>query len=291
MTTINRLSAVAALAVGIAFVGTDIWLNDEYVWSAEHGITAMLLATSLASIAAAIWPHYIIAALRTGNRALAAAGIVGCLVMTGFSFTASLGRSADSYQQLVAGKQQANGLVTSFDTRIKQAEDALADAKEREKTERKGLCRDRCLQAIADQKTARAEIASLTAAKAASGVVIEDDVLGKYLSGLTGLDRSTIELYQPMLLPLGSLLAGAFFMSLGLGMLAAPAAPLPTPSAPAAPATPAVRQAVETLSKQAQVLYWHQTMLGLDGRAPSRQWLAAKVGCDKSTVSRALAKV
>lgn len=284
MTTHTTPSQVFALAVGAALVGTDTWMNIEFMYDLEKEITSLVAAIPIASIASAASLPFMERSWRS-RQYFKAFGLFGLFViLASFSFSASVDRSGSSRDAAIADKQSEN---LAFNRATAELNEALADRKKAQANiarEFEPICNTnpkrcpnwRTAKGLAKAATLRIRDARnrLNTVKAPQTI----DSMGKRLAAFLPLSEEQIATYQPLLLPLALQLGGLLFIWFGTSK-----APVPKPR-------PRRKNDVNSMSKQDQVRYWHQYMLDLDGKTPSRQWLQEKVGCHKATISRALAE-
>lgn len=284
MTTHTTPSQYFALAVGAALIGIDTWMNTEFMYDLEKAITSLVVAIPVASVASAASLPFMERSWRS-RQFFKAFGLFGLFViLASFSFSASVDRSGSSRDAAIDGKQGEN---LAFNRATTELNEALADRKKSQADmarEFEPICNKnpkrcpnwRTAKGLTETATLRIREARsrLNTVKAPQTV----DSMSKRLAALLPMSEKQIATYQPLLLPLALQLGGLLFVWFG------------TSSAPAPKPRPRRKNDVNSLSKKDQVLYWHQYMLDLDGKTPSRQWLQEKVGCHKATISRALAE-
>jgi hypothetical protein len=189
--------------LGGALCTVETWLNVEHIASLEGLASPMVFAFACVNIGGAVVPLYAERAAR--DRAwLRCTGLwFSCLFLVFFSFTTTVDR--------ISGKRDAaEARARHGNERVQLARDAYAEAQKVMAAEcTKDQTGKRC-------RAAEAPVAKAREALAAKPAESPEHGMAKRISAaLPFLSAEEVELYQPLLLPLGLQLSG--FLMLGFG--------------------------------------------------------------------------
>ncbi len=206
---------IVATGVGAALCGVEVWLNAEHIAHLEGWASSLVAAVVVASIGAA-------AALPLAERAAKAkqaAKAVGLslffLLMVAFSFTASVDRVGGRRDSETAGARGDNARVVLL-------REGYAAAQKTAAAECASGQGKRCRAAEETERKAREALAEKPAER------VENSMALRISSALPFITAADVELYQPLVLPLGLQLGGFLMLALGLS-------PRPEPKPVSAP--------------------------------------------------------
>jgi hypothetical protein len=189
--------------------GVEAWLNVEHVAHLEGWAGPMVYGFAAVNIGAAVTPLFAEGAARNKAWLRSFALWLSCLILVCFSFTTTVDRISGRRDGAEAASRHGN-------ERVRLARDALTDAikvKEAECT--KNQTGKRCRDAEASVAKAREALAAKPAESTEHGMA------KRISAALPFLSVEDVELYQPLLLPLGLQLSG--FLMLGFGFAPRPA--------------------------------------------------------------------
>lgn len=236
--------ASVALGIGLALTGTDVWSNMEYQLSVEGGITALVVAVPVASAAALTALPVARMAWRARRRFEALLCAITLVVATAFSLYATFDRTSSVRDAKRAALVARNQGPAQAEAALKAAEARLAKKEAEILAERKdGGCGRECRRLKGDLPGLQAAIDTARQAVATAGPVIATDSAGDRIAHLTAglVSARTVDLLQPMLLPLLMFLGGLAFFGAGVAEVQAwrserrASAPAATPAALEAP--------------------------------------------------------
>jgi hypothetical protein len=207
---------IVATGVGVALCGVEVWLNAEHIAHVEGWASSLVAAVIVASIGAA-------AALPLAERAAKAkqmAKSIGLalffLLMVAFSFTASVDR--------VGGRRDSETASARGDnTRVVLLREGYEAAKKTAAAECASGQGKKCRAAEEAVAKAREALASKPTER------VENSMAVRISAALPFITATDVELYQPLVLPLGLQLGG--FLMLALGLSPRRAEPEPKPKA------------------------------------------------------------
>jgi hypothetical protein len=196
------LMKFVATGTGLALCGVEVWLNAEHIAQTEGWASSLVAAVTVASIGAA-------AALPLAERAAKArqlAKAIGLafffLLMAAFSFTASVDR---------IGSKRDNETVAarSGNKRVRLVQEAYDAAKKTAGAECANGQTKACRAAQQAVKQARESLSAKPEER------IENSMAKRISAALPFLTAEDVELYQPLILPLGLQLGGFLMLALG----------------------------------------------------------------------------
>ncbi|HVQ43853.1 MAG TPA: hypothetical protein VMT30_02715 [Candidatus Saccharimonadia bacterium] len=197
----NLIWKIPAVIGGTCLTATAVWLNAEHVATSEGWNSPLVAAGIIVTICAASTPPLAERAMKSGQPAKAVMLWLFFMLAVGFSLSASITRSSG----YVSGK------VTTAETinrTAKLADEAYTAAKrsmEAECAKRGNRCRDMERKVDEARKT-------LTTTKPVQAV----DAGSDRLAAVLGIDETKVQLYVPLLLPLGLEIGGFIFLAFGL---------------------------------------------------------------------------
>ena len=201
MTQTTPVWKIAATLGGSALTGVAVWLNATHIAHTEGWGSPLVAAGVIVTLCAAVTPPFAERAAKTGQPAKAVLLWTFFALAVSFSLSASIARSSGYASGKVATVEQAN-------TRLQLAKDAYTAAQAAqaaECTKRGPKCR------AAEDAVTAARNALATAAPMQAG-----DPGAERLAIVLGIQPSTVQLYAPLLLPLGLELGGFIFLAAGL---------------------------------------------------------------------------
>lgn len=201
MTQTTPLWKIAATAGGSALTGAAVWLNATHIAHAEGWGSPLVFAAITVTLCAACTPPVAERTAKTSQPAKAALLWVFFALAVAFSLTTSIARSSN----------YANGKVASIDwanIRTQLAKDAYLAAQ----AARAAECSKRGPKCRAAEDAVSATRSSL----ATAAPVQATDAGAERVAAVLGVQLSTVQLYAPLLLPLGLELGGFIFLAAGL---------------------------------------------------------------------------
>jgi hypothetical protein len=192
---------IAATIGGTGLAASAVWLNAEHVAAAEGWHSSLVVAGIIVTLCAASAPPLAERAAKTGQPLKAAMLWVFFLLAVGFSLSASIGRSSGYVAGKAAAAEQSNDAA-------RLAKEAYAAAKATQEAEC-GKRGPRCR--AAEEAVTEARNALVRAAPMQSS-----DPGAERLAAVLGVDERQVQLYAPLLLPLGLELGGYIFLAFGL---------------------------------------------------------------------------
>ncbi len=193
-------SKIIAAVGGTGLTAAAVWLNAEHVAATESWNSPLVLAGVIVTLCAASALPMAERAAKTGQPLKAAALCLFFVLAVGFSLSASIARSSGYVAGKIASAESGNKAV-------KLAEEAYAAAKmsvEAECAKRGNKCRE------LEKKADEARAAVMTAKPVQSA-----DPGSERLAAVLGIDEAKIQLYVPLLLPLGLEFGGFIFLAFG----------------------------------------------------------------------------
>ena len=201
MTQTTPIWKIAATAGGSALTGAAVWLNATHIAHTEGWGSPLVAAGVIVTLCAAVTPPFAERAAKTGQPAKAVLLWTFFALAVSFSLSASIARSSGYASGKVATVEQAN-------EGAKLAREAYEAAKQTQQDE----CKTRgarCRAAEDAVTAARAKLATAAPVQSA-------DPGAERLAAVLGIRQSTVQLYAPLLLPLGLELGGFIFLAAGL---------------------------------------------------------------------------
>ncbi len=194
---------VVATGIGTLLCATETWLITDHIASAEGWTSPLVAVIIIAVIGAAAALPFAEHAAKARQSAKAVGLVCFFLLMTTFSFSMSLER--------VGGRQDEESVnIHSENKNLSLAQDAFTTAKETAQKECNTGRGNKCREAEAEVKRTREALQKIPAQK-------EENGMAKRIHGvLPFLSIENIELYQPLLLPIGLQLGGFLMLALGL---------------------------------------------------------------------------
>jgi hypothetical protein len=196
------ISKIAATIGGAGLAASAVWLNAEHVAESEGWQSPLVVAGVIVTICAASAPPLAERAAKTGQPLKAAMLWAFFVLAVGFSLSASIARSSGYVAGKAAAAEQSNDAA-------RLAREAYEAAKASQAAEcatgRGSRCRA-AEDAVSDARKALARAAPMQSADPGS----------ERLAAVLGVDEGTVQLYAPLLLPLGLELGGYIFLAFGL---------------------------------------------------------------------------
>jgi hypothetical protein len=199
MQTIPYAKILAGMG-GAGLTAAAVWLNAEHVAVAEGWNSPLVLAGVIVTLCAASAPPMAERAAKTGQPLKAAMIWLFFVLAVGFSLSASIARSSGYVAGKIASAESGNKAV-------QLAEEAYAAAKKSVEAE----CAKRGEKCRALEKKADDARAALMTAKPVQSA----DPGSERLAAVLGVDEASVQLYVPLLLPLGLEFGGFIFVAFG----------------------------------------------------------------------------
>jgi hypothetical protein len=200
MTQTTPVWKIAATVGGGALAGAAVWLNATHIAHTEGWGSPLVAAGIIITLCAAVTPPFAERAAKTGQPAKAVLLWTFFALAVSFSLSASIARSSGYASGKVATVEQTNEAA-------KLAKDAYEAAKRTQQDEcKKRGARCRAVDAVT---AARARLATSASVQSA-------DLDAERLAAVLGIQPSSVQLYAPLLLPIGLELGGFIFLAAGL---------------------------------------------------------------------------
>jgi hypothetical protein len=192
---------VAATIGGTGLTGAAVWLNAEHLAAVEGWHSPLVVAGIIVTICAASTPPLAERASKSGQwfKAVVLWTFFGLAVA--FSLSASITRSSGYVEGKVANAAGSNKAAQLAE----EAYEAAKKTVEAECVKRGQKCRE------AEEKRDKARDKLATAAPVQSS-----DPGAERLAAVLGIEPAQVQLYAPLLLPLGLELGGFIFLAFGL---------------------------------------------------------------------------
>ena len=201
MTQTTPVWKIAATVGGGALTGAAVWLNTTHIAHTEGWGSPLVAAGIIITLCAAVTPPFAERAAKTGQPAKAVLLWTFFALAVSFSLSASIDRSSGYASGKVATVEQAN-------EGAKLAKEAYEAAKQTQQ--------DECKKRGARCRAAGDAVTAARSALATAGPVQSADPGADRLAAVLGIQSSTVQLYVPLLLPLGLELGGFIFLAAGL---------------------------------------------------------------------------
>jgi hypothetical protein len=201
MTQTTPVWKIAATSGGTALTGAAVWLNATHIAHTEGWGSPLVAAGIIVTLCAAVTPPFAERAAKTGQPAKAMLLWTFFALAVSFSLSASIARSSGYASGKVAIVEQTN-------ENAKLAKEAYETAKQTQQ--------DECKKRGARCRAAEDAVAAARAKLATSAPVQSADPGAERLATVLGIRQSTVQLYAPLLLPLGLELGGFIFLAAGL---------------------------------------------------------------------------
>ena len=188
---------------GSALTGAAVWLNATHIAHIEGWGSPLVAAGVIVTLCAAVTPPFAERAAKTGQPAKAVLlwTFFALAVSFSLSLSASIARSSGYASGKVATVEQAN-------EGAKLAMEAYEAAKQTQQ--------DECKKRGARCRAAEDAVTAARNALATAAPVQSTDPGAERLAAVLGIQPSTVQLYAPLLLPLGLELGGFIFLAAGL---------------------------------------------------------------------------
>jgi hypothetical protein len=224
---------IAATIGGTGLTGAAVWLNAEHVAAVEGWHSPLVVAGVIVTICAASTPPLAERAGKGGQPLKAVILWIFFGLAVAFSLSASIARSSGYVAGKIASATGSNKAAQLADEAYEAAKKSAAD----ECVKRGPKCRE------AEEKRDRAREKLMSAAPVQSA-----DPGAERLAAVLGIEPAQVQLYAPLLLPIGLELGGFIFLAFGL----APAArrEIATVANPAQ----AVAESVQEIASPAQAV-------------------------------------
>jgi len=202
---------LAAIGIGVILIGLDARGAYEYALKAESGtVSYLVLAAPVIALTAGLLPILAGQALKRRQHLQAIYLFVAFLFAGAVVFLAALERTAAVHQSAATGRLAHNARVADAKAELVKAISRRDDV-EAKRLKECGTGRGaRCKALREEAETAGQSVATATAAVTAAGVALPSAspkaiALAAYLPGVSA---ETIDLYQPMVLPMALLVVG-----------------------------------------------------------------------------------
>jgi hypothetical protein len=277
MTQTTPVWKIAATVGGSALTGAAVWLNATHIAHTEGWGSPLVAAGVIVTLCAAVTPPFAERAAKTGQPVKAVLLWTFFALAVSFSLSASITRSSGYASGKIATVEQAN-------EGAKLAKEAYEAAKQTQQNEckKRGT---RCRAAEDAVTAARAKLATAAPVQSA-------DPGAERLAAVLGIQSSTVQLYAPLLLPIGLELGGFIFLAAGLAprrredeIATEPAAKPVANMLPAA----AKADAVATAPKRGSAAYY-QARLQRDHPALAQRVVAGEISVYKASIKAGLRK-
>jgi hypothetical protein len=199
MTQTTPVWKIAATVGGCALTGAAVWLNATHIAHTEGWGSPLVAAGVIVTLCAAVTPPFAERAAKTGQPAKAV--LLWTFFALAVSFSASIARSSGYASGKVATVEQANESA-------KLAKEAYEAAKQTQQ--------DECKKRGARCRAAEDAVSAARAKLATSAPVQSADPGAERLAAVLGIQPGTVQLYAPLLLPIGLELGGFIFLEAGL---------------------------------------------------------------------------
>jgi hypothetical protein len=231
---------IAATIGGVGLTGAAVWLNAEHVAADEGWASPLVAASIIVTLCAASAPPLAERAAKTGQPFKAFTIWTFFALAVSFSLSASIARSSGFVAGKIASAEGNNKAALLAEEAYEAAKKAVKD----ECVKRGPKCLD------LEEKRDKARKALATAAPVQSA-----DPGAERLAAVLGIDESSVQLYVPLLLPLGLELGGFVFLAFGLAPRAREIAieTVASPVQPVARRSPAVAKLMQEAAKPAAV--------------------------------------
>ena len=212
--------AIAALGTGVALAGTDTWSNVEFILQSEKGLTSLVAAVPVASVAAMLALPAARMAWRAKKRFEAILLGVVLVAATTFSLSATLDRTSQTREAQMAERRSSNMAATLARQSLEDAKADVARFEAEAAAERsRGGCGPICKSWEAKAEAARQRVAEAMAQVRVAGAEKAVDTLAASVAYFLPVSERTVATVQPMLLPAVMYLGGIGFIGVGAGAL------------------------------------------------------------------------
>ena len=201
MTNHTPVWKIAATVGGSALTGAAVWMSATHIAHTEGWGSPLVAAGVIVTLCAAGAPPAAECAAKTGQWLKSVLIWAFFALAISFSLSASIARSSGYAEGKVAGTVHANEVA-------KLAEDGYAAAKQTQA--------DECKKRGPRCRAAEDAVTAARAALAAAAPVQTADPGAERLAAVLQIEKSTLQLYLPLLLPLGLELGGFIFLAAGL---------------------------------------------------------------------------
>ncbi|MCK9549208.1 hypothetical protein [Aquamicrobium sp.] len=239
--------AMAALGTGVALAGTDTWSNMEFILGSEKGLTSLVAAVPVASVAAMLALPAARAAWRAKKKF--EAGLLACVLVaaTTFSLSATLDRTSQTREAQLAERKSANMAATLARQALDEAKADVARFDAEAAAERtRGGCGPVCKSWEAKADAARVRVAEAIAQVRTAGAERAVDTLAASVAYFVPVSEKTVATVQPMLLPAVMYLGGLGFIGVGAGAMLDRKPPRKAPTRKASRKAPPKRRSQKT---------------------------------------------
>lgn len=197
-----------ATGIGVGLVGYSAHL----AWEHYHDVSAPIAATVGAAML-----HLAEVAWRDKERLRAVAFGLLSLLAVSISLSAALDRVASLKDEAIRARQSANLARALADKALAEARTALEAAEAAVRAETlKGGCGKICEGLKRQAEAARQRVAEAQRAVVEAGAPLPDDSGARRLAALLPVSEASIQLYQPILLPVWLELGGIALLTFGL---------------------------------------------------------------------------
>lgn len=212
--------AIAALGTGVALAGTDTWSNVEFILQSEKGLTSLVAAVPVASVAAMLALPSSRMAWRAKKKFEAILLGVVLVAATTFSLSATLDRTSQTRETQMAERRSSNMAATLARQSLEDAKADVARFEAEAAAERsRGGCGPICKSWEARADAARQRVAEAMDQVRTAGAEKAVDTLAASVAYFLPVSERTVATVQPMLLPAVMYLGGLGFIGVGAGAL------------------------------------------------------------------------
>lgn len=211
----DGITRAILITAGLACVGCEVWGSYDYMIE-KYGRWNYLVVGSLVLTAlAAVLPVGAEFAHRQGMRGLKWAAWCAVPLAVAFVFTVSIQRTGGATDTDEAGRRQIAENIRIAKQEAREAEDQLPLDKALV-TKNCGVWGPVCTKAKADQAATEGKLAAARATLKQHGVAVDDSMARRLVAYLPFLTKEQVQLYQPMLLPMGLAIIGSLLVAIGV---------------------------------------------------------------------------
>jgi hypothetical protein len=200
---------------GLACVGCEVWGSFDYMME-KYGRWNYLVVGSLVLTAlAAVLPVGAEFAHRQGMRGLKWAAWAAVPLALAFVFTVSIQRTGGAADADEASRRQAA-------LAIKIARDEIGEAEAQLTRDQVtidancGIWGPKCTKAKDDKRATEAKLSEARVTLKRHGIASDDSMARRIVAYLPFLTKEQVQLYQPMLLPMGLAVVGSLLIAIGV---------------------------------------------------------------------------
>ena len=217
----------ALILAGLACVACEVWGSFDFMWEKYGRWNYLVVGSLVLTGLSAVLPLAAEYAHRRNMTGLKWGAWLAVPLALAFVFTVSIQRTGSSTDTDETARQQ---IATSKKT----AEKAQAEAEAQLPIDKSAVKRNCdvwgpiCDKAKADQRATEKKLADARAVLMKAGVEVDDSMAKRLVAYLPFLNKEQVQLYQPMLLPLGLAIVGSLLIAIGARRSQNPVARLDT---------------------------------------------------------------